>query len=74
MTVYGFENESIETQRPRSKLNIDAMSGVTTDLLMEVKRIGIFVNDRINDRTFVLGLRYEIPRLAPTKQDSRYPR
>ena len=79
--VYGFENESIETQRPRSKLNIDAMSGVTTSIFgadrfpnktfpdTEVKRIGIFVNDRINitDRaTFVLGLRYDSYDLEPT--------
>ena len=79
--VYGFENESIETQRPRSKLNIDAMSGVTTSIFgadrfpnktfpdTEVIRIGIFVNDRINitDRaTFVLGLRYDSYDLEPT--------
>ena len=79
--VYGFENESIETQRPRSKLNIDAMSGVTTSIFgadrfpnktfpdTEVKRIGIFANDRINitDRaTFVLGLRYDSYDLEPT--------
>ena len=79
--VYGFENESIETQRPRSKLNIDAMSGVTTSIFgadrfpnktfpdTEVKRIGIFANDRINitdSATFVLGLRYDSYDLEPT--------
>ena len=79
--VYGFENESIETQRPRSKLNIDAMSGVTTSIFgadrfpnktfpdTEVKRIGIFINDRINvtDRaTLVMGLRYDSYDLEPT--------
>ena len=78
--VYGFEKESIETQRPRSKLNIDAMSGVTTSVFgadrfpnktfpdTEVERTGMFINDRINlnDRTtFVVGLRYDGYDLEP---------
>lgn len=84
--VYGVDYEVIDVERPREKVETNLMTGAATSEFSgdvypnktfpdtETKRMGIFVNDRIqltDKATLVLGMRYDGYELTP-QPDAMY--